>query len=238
MAERPIRILIVDDHAVVRKGLAMVLRLDASFEVIGEANDGLLGLELVRNLKPDLVLMDLVMPNLGGRGAVAAIKAEFPQVRVLMLSGAELDENLLDVLALGVDGYVLKDIEPDELRDAIRAVASGEAYLHPAVARRVLNRLSSNRLEQSAGWDQSAGTAPTESSEDRTSQVVSFTPREIEVLHWMSTASTYREIAAELVISEETVRSHAKRILNKLGQPNRVQAVLAAVREGIIDLPD
>jgi len=165
---KPIRILIADDHAVVRKGLAMVLRLEPDFEVVGEAENGRQAVELAQ--------------------------------------------------APGVDGYVLKDVAPDELAHAIRAVAQGEAYLHPAVARRLLNRMS-----------EESHAPPPE---------VSLTPRELEILKWMATPATYREIAEKLYISESTVRSHAKRILSKLGQPNRAQAVLAAVRAGLIELPE
>jgi len=219
MGEERIRILIVDDHAVVRKGLAMVLRLEPDFEVVGEAGDGRKAVELARTLRPDLVLLDLVMPGMSGEETAMALRSAVPGVRVLVLTGAELDEGLLDMLASGVDGYVLKDIEPDELAQAIRAVARGEAYLHPAVARRVLDRLAARQAHPPMPDMQ-------------------LTPRELEVLRLMATPATYREIAEQLVVSEETVRSHAKRILSKLQQPNRAQAVLAAVRAGLIELPE
>lgn len=212
-----VRILIVDDHVVVRKGLAMVLRLEPDFEVVGEAGDGRIALELAQTLTPDLVLLDLFMPGMDGQETAAALRQKLPRTRILVLSGAELNEGLVELLAGGVDGYVLKDIEPEDLKQAIRAVARGEAYLHPRITRRVLECLAHKSPPPAH--------AP-------------FTPRELEILHWMSTPATYREIAGKLVISEETVRSHAKHILNKLGQPNRVQAVLAAVRTGVIDLPE
>ncbi|MFQ5856407.1 MAG: response regulator transcription factor [Anaerolineae bacterium] len=139
MDENRIRILIADDHAVVRKGLAMVLRLEPDFEVVGEAGDGRKAVEMARALRPDLVLLDLMIPGMSGEATALALQTAVPDVRVLVLTGAELDEGLLDMLAAGVDGYVLKDIEPDELAQAIRAVAGGEAYLHPAVARHVMN---------------------------------------------------------------------------------------------------
>lgn len=209
-----IRILIVDDHAVVRKGLAMVLRLEPSFEVVGEAGDGSQALELAKKLRPDLVLLDRKMPTMDGHEAAVALRAVMPEVKVLILTGAELDSGVYDLLAAGVDGYVLKDIDPQELKQAIRAVASGEAYLHPVVARMVLNRM---------------GGSP------KPGVYSQLTPREMEVLQWLVSPLTYRQVAEQLHVSEETVRSHAKHILDKLGQPNRAQAVLAAMRLGLVD---
>jgi NarL family two-component system response regulator LiaR len=217
MPEKHIKILIVDDHAVVRKGLAMVLRLEPDFEVVGEAGDGQEGLNKARLLHPDLVLLDLMMPRMDGVATARAIRAAVPEARILLLTGAELDEKLVDTLAAGADGYLLKDIEPDTLKQAIRAVTNGETYLHPAVARLVITRLAGSR----------SSTPP-----------VQLTAREAEILRWMATPYTYGDIARQLSLSEETVRSHAKRVLRKLGQPNRVQAVLAAVRCGLIELPE
>lgn len=219
MAEGKIRLMIVDDHAVVRRGLVMVLRIEPDFEIVGEAENGVRAVELARQLQPELVLLDFVMPGMDGEATARALQAVVPQVRILMLTGVTLDERILDMLASGVDGYVMKDIEPDELAQAIRTVAKGEAYLHPALARRVLERVTERR-------------SPSLSSQ------IQLTQREQEVLRWMSTPATYREIAERLFVSEETIRSHAKHILGKLQQPNRAQAVLAAVRAGLISLPE
>lgn len=218
MADERIRILIADDHAVVRRGLVMVLRLEPDFEVVGEAENGVEAVELAQQLQPDLVLLDLVMPEMDGEQALLVLRQVAPEVRVLILSGVELDDRVLDLLAAGVDGYVMKDVEPDILTQAIRTVARGEAYLHPTLARRVLERTARRVLPPV--------------------QKIRLTPREQEVLRRMATPATYREIAEQLFVSEETIRSHAKHILNKLQQPNRAQAVLAAVRAGLIDLPD
>jgi DNA-binding NarL/FixJ family response regulator len=215
----PIRILIVDDHAVVRRGLIMVLRLEADFEVVGEAENGVIALELVEQLKPDLVLLDFAMPEMDGAETALALGDKYPDIKILILSGVEVDDRVLDLLAAGVDGYILKDIEPAELSQAIRTVARGEAYLHPTLARRVLNRMAARDKSKPASQ-------------------AHLTPREKEVLRWMATPNTYREIASNLFVSEETIRSHAKRILSKLQQPNRAQAVLAAMRVGLLDLPD
>lgn len=219
MAESRIRLMIVDDHAVVRKGLAMVLRLEPDFEIVGEAENGTKAVELATRLRPDLVLLDFVMPEMDGQATALALQAAAPGVRILMLTGVALDERVLDMLAVEVDGYVMKDIEPDELAQAIRSVARGEAYLHPTLARRVLHRVAERRPPLAA-------------------PPVQLTQREYEILRWMATPATYREIAEQLFVSEETVRSHAKHILSKLQQPNRAQAVLAAVRAGLIELPE
>ena len=219
MSRKPIKILIVDDHAVVRKGLEMVLRLEPDFEVVGEAAGGIKALELARQLQPNLVLLDFVMPDMDGEATALALRSAAPQAKILMLTGIDLDDRVLNMLAIGVDGYVIKDIEPDELAQAIRAVARGEAYLHPTLARLVLGRMAAQ---------QSPPPLPQ----------LRLTPREHEVLKWMATPSTYRQIAEQLFVSEETIRSHAKHILGKLNQPNRAQAVLAAMRAGLIDLPD
>jgi DNA-binding NarL/FixJ family response regulator len=211
-----IRILIVDDHAVVRKGLAMVLKLEPDFEVVGEAGDGAEALHLAAQLRPDLVLLDRKMPSMDGLEAAQALRDALPQTKVLILTGAELDSGVYDLLAAGAAGYVLKDIDPQELKQAIRLVASGEAYLHPAVARMVLDRV---------------GSTPQLDFRPQ------LTPRELEVLHWLYSPLTYRQVAEQLHISQETVRSHAKHILDKLGQPNRAQAVLAAMRMGLVEVP-
>jgi DNA-binding NarL/FixJ family response regulator len=208
----PIRILITDDHAVVRKGLVMVLRQEPDFEVVGEAENGRVGLERAREFNPDVVLVDLVMPVMDGQEMALALRKSHPNIKVMMLTGTEVDDRVYDLVAAGIEGYVLKNIEPGELVRAIRAVAHGEAYLHPDVMKKVLTRLQPHTPS------------------------VSLTPRELEILEWMSTPNTYKQIAAQLSVSEETVRSHAKNILEKMRQPNRSQAVLTAVKMGLIKL--
>ena len=211
----PIRILIVDDHAVVRKGLAMVLRLEPDLEVVGEAANGRNGLEAAKSLNPDIVLVDLVMPEMDGQEMALALRKSDPQIRIMMLTGTEVDDRVFDLVAAGIEGYVLKQIEPGELVRAIRAVVRGEAYLHPDVMKKVLGRMS---------------------SQSQPAETISLTPRELEVLEWMATANTYKQIALQLSVTEETIRSHAKNILEKMKQPNRAQAVLAALKIGLIKL--
>lgn len=212
----PIRILIVDDHAVVRKGLAMVLRLEPSLEVVGEAENGRKGLEAAKNLQPDIILVDLVMPEMDGQEMALALRKSNPDIKIMMLTGTEVDDRVYDLVAAGIEGYALKNIEPAELMGAIRSVMRGEAYLHPDVMKKVLERMK-----------------PSEQT-----LLVALTPRELEVLEYMSTPNTYKKIAAQLGISEETVRSHAKNILEKMKQPNRAQAVLSAVKMRLIRLGD
>jgi len=211
----PIRILIVDDHAVVRKGLAMVLRLEPDLEVVGEAANGRNGLEAAKSLNPDIVLVDLVMPEMDGQEMALALRKSDPQIKIMMLTGTEVDDRVFDLVAAGIEGYVLKQIEPGELVRAIRAVVRGEAYLHPDVMKKVLGRMS---------------------SQSQPAETNSLTPRELEVLEWMATANTYKQIALQLSVTEETIRSHAKNILEKMKQPNRAQAVLAALKIGLIKL--
>jgi DNA-binding NarL/FixJ family response regulator len=210
-----IRILIVDDHAVVRKGLAMVLRLEPDLEVVGEAENGLAGLEAARRLDPDIALVDLVMPEMDGQRMALALRRSNPGIKVMMLTGTEVDERVFDLVAAGIEGYVLKQIEPGELVRAIRAVVHGEAYLHPDVMKKIASRIQPQRTPS-----------------------MTLTPRELEVLDWMATPNTYKQIALQLSVSEETIRSHAKNILEKMKQPNRSQAVLAGMRLGWIKLDE
>lgn len=206
-----IRILIVDDHAVVRKGLAMVLRLEPDLEVVGEAENGRVGLESAKSLYPDIVLVDLVMPEMDGQEMALALRKSNPNIKIMMLTGTEVDDRVFDLVAAGIEGYVLKNIEPGELVRAIHAVAHGEAYLHPDVMKKVVNKM-----------------------QPLPAPAISLTPREMEILDWMATPNTYKQIANQLSISEETVRSHAKNILEKMKQPNRAQAALIAMKMGLI----
>jgi DNA-binding NarL/FixJ family response regulator len=175
------------------------------------------GLEKARQLNPDIALVDLVMPEMDGREMALTLRKTLPHIKIMILSGTEVDERVFDLIAAGVEGYVLKNMEPADLVRAIHAVMHGEAYLHPDVLKKVLGQMQA---------------AP------RISQSVVLTARELEVLDWMASPNTYRQIAHQLNVSEETIRSHAKSILEKLGQPNRSQAVLAAIRQGLIELRD
>lgn len=218
-------ILIVDDHEVVRRGLALVLKLEPGFRVVGEACNGVQAITEADRLNPDIILLDLKMPEMDGHMAAGYIKSRHPDTRVILLSGAEIDDDVFDALESGVDGYVSKEVSPQELAHAIRIVASGERYIHVSVTNALLKRVHT----RPAGEGSAAMRAAT--FEDP-----HLSAREKDVLKLMSSPLTYREIGEKLFISEETVRTHVKSILAKLGQPNRTQAVVESVRLGLIQL--
>ena len=206
----PIRILISDDHSVVRQGLRMFLGLDPEFEVVGEARDGAEALRLARQLKPDVVLMDLLMPVMDGITAIGAIRRELPDTEVLALTSVLEDASVVGAVRAGAIGYLLKDTEGEELRRAIKAAASGQVQLSPQAASRLMREVR----------------AP-ESPE-------SLTDRETEVLRQLAQGRANKEIARLLHIGEKTVKTHVSSILGKLGVPSRTQAALYAVRIGLV----
>ena len=215
---KSIRILIADDHAIVRKGIRALLATEADIEVVGEAADGKEAVEKAERLRPDVVLMDLVMPGMDGIEATRRITTRQPEIRILVLTSFAEDEKVFPALKAGALGYLLKDAGPEELVRAIRQVYRGESSLHPAIARKVLQELS-RPSEQ----------PPTPEP---------LTERELEVLRLIAKGKSNREIAEELVISEATVRTHVSNILGKLQLASRTQAALYALREGIAELEE
>jgi NarL family two-component system response regulator LiaR len=209
-----IRVLIADDHAVVRQGLRTFLELQEDIEVVGDAADGEAALAAVQRHEPDVVLMDLVMPNLGGVEAIRRLRALRPETRVLVLTSFLDDEKLFPAVRAGAAGYLLKDIEPAELVRAIRTVADGEALLHPAVAARLMEEFSDT---------------------ERPVAEEALTAREREVLLLIARGLPNKQIALELGIAEKTVKTHVSSILSKLGLTDRTQAALYAVRAGLIE---
>jgi NarL family two-component system response regulator LiaR len=206
-----IRVLIVDDHAVVREGLRAFLSLQDGIDVVGEAADGREAIQAVAKLDPDVVLMDLVMPVLDGVGAMKSLRAGHPRTRVIVLTSFAEDDRLLPAIEAGASGYLLKNAAPSEVARAIRAAYNGEALLDPAIAARLLEQVR----ETSAG--------PTKSAS-------ALTRREQEVLDLIAAGYSNKRIALELQIAEKTVKAHVGNVLAKLGVADRTQAALLAVR--------
>jgi len=209
-----IRVLIADDHAVVRQGLRTFLEIQDEIAVVGEAVDGEAAVAEAQRLKPDIVLMDLVMPRIGGEEAIRRIAAVSPSTRVVVLTSFADDEKLFPAVRAGAAGYLLKDVQPRELVGAIRAANAGETILHPTVAARL--------FEEVAGRPDSA---------PRTA----LTERELEVLALIARGMANKLIARELGVAERTVKTHVSNILGKLGVTDRTQAALWAVREGLVE---
>lgn len=219
-----IRVLIADDHTVFRHGLRQVLELEPDIEVVGEAANGEQAVELARRLRPDVVVVDITMPVLNGIETARRIKQDRPETGVVMLTVHDSDEYLLEAIAAGINGYVLKDVEPDALVDAVRSCARGNGYLHPAMAARILARLGASIALQ----------LPQMRPQSRRLGEEGLTPREFEVLELLARGASNREIAKQLYISASTVKNHITSIFRKLGVSDRTQAVLYAVRRGWI----
>lgn len=213
-----IRVLICDDHEVVRQGIRAFLTTRPGIEVVGEAGDGAEAIRLVDGLRPDVILMDLLMPKVDGIEAVRRIRTEQPDARILVLTSFATDDQVFPAIKAGALGYLLKDSSPRELIEAIRQVHRGESSLHPSVARKVLQELS-----------HPAKQPPTPDA---------LTEREVEVLRLVAQGQSNGEIAQELVVSEGTVRTHVSSILSKLHLASRTQAALYALRTGVASLDD
>ncbi|WP_242318764.1 response regulator transcription factor [Bacillus cereus group sp. BfR-BA-01349] len=213
-----IKVLLVDDHTVVLKGLAFSLSTQEDLELVGEANNGKEALVKVGETTPDVILMDLYMPEMDGVEATAYIKKEYPNVKVIVLTSFSDQAHVLPALRAGASGYILKDVEPDQLVEAIRSAYKGNIQLHPDIANALLSQ-----------------TLPVEEKEEEPSiQVDVLTARENEVLQLLAKGMSNKEIASVLVITEKTVKTHISSILSKLNLSDRTQAALYAVKNGIV----
>ncbi|MDA2236225.1 response regulator transcription factor [Bacillus cereus] len=213
-----IKVLLVDDHTVVLKGLAFFLSTQEDLELVGEANNGKEALVKVGETTPDVILMDLYMPEMDGVEATAYIKKEYPNVKVIVLTSFSDQAHVLPALRAGASGYILKDVEPDQLVEAIRSAYKGNIQLHPYIANALLSQ-----------------TLPVEEKEEEPSiQVDVLTARENEVLQLLAKGMSNKEVASVLVITEKTVKAHVSSILSKLNLSDRTQAALYAVKNGIV----
>jgi len=211
------RVLIADDHAVVRQGLRTFLELQDDIEIVGEAADGEEAVRRATELVPDVVVMDLVMPRLDGIGAIREIRAASPSTRVIVLTSFADDDKVFAAVKAGAAGYLLKDASPQELGEAIRTVYRGEALLHPMVAAKLMQEFAQTGERRRASPD-------------------ALTEREMDVLREIARGRSNKEIARELGVAEKTVKTHVSNILQKLHLADRTQAALYAVRERLVDL--
>jgi DNA-binding NarL/FixJ family response regulator len=208
-----IRILIADDHHVVRRGLAFFLKTQKDIEIIGEAGNGREAVELARTLNPDLILMDLVMPEMDGIQATKMIKTEIPEIKIMMLTSFSDQDHVIPALEAGASGYQLKDIEPDELIQCIKKIMNGENQLHPKATSHLLANLSNKEINL----------------------IEQLTKRELDVLKEIARGKSNKEIASSLFITEKTVKTHVSNLLGKLELADRTQAALFAVKNQLVE---
>lgn len=213
------RILIADKNELVRKGLLAVLAQESSFEVVGEACNGEEALEKAKEQMPDLILMDIDMPKMDGVTTSKKLMTLFPETKVAMLTRIENEQAIFDSLEAGVAGYLLKDADVRDLVAAIRVILKGQSFLHPEITKKVIKKFSTSNANRKTNGVSN-----------------SLTPREMEILDLLTQGLKNKEIAAELHVSEKTVKTHVSNILRKLDQPDRIKAILYATRMGIIGI--
>ena len=216
-----IRVLVADDHELFRRGLELVLADEADIEVVGEAGDGQQAVDLAGETVPDVVVMDVRMPVLSGIEAASQIREDMPHVKILMLTISDEEDDLYEAIKAGAAGYLLKEISIDEIANAVRAVQGGQSLISPSMASKLLNEFASMIKRE---------------EEKQQVPAPRLTPREMEVLQHIAKGQNNREIASELFISENTVKNHVRNILDKLHLHSRMEAVVYAVREKLLEI--
>jgi NarL family two-component system response regulator LiaR len=225
-----IKVLIADDHTIVRKGIRALMMTEPDIHVVGEAVNGKQAVSLAAEIRPDVILMDLVMPEMGGIEAIRTIKENQPEIPILVLTSFSTDEKVFPAIKAGASGYLLKDSDPEELVRAIQDVYRGQSSLHPKIARMVLKEMAAEPTATDPHNKPRAAGHP--------SPVDPLTERELEVLKLVARGLGNAEIAGQLVVAEGTVRTHVSNILGKLHLASRTQATLYALREGLASLDD
>lgn len=211
-APNKVKILIVDDHSMVREGVKMYLGFDTTLEVVGEASNGEEALEQVAKLNPDVVLMDLIMPVMDGVTTIGEMKKRHPDIEIIALTSVLEDEKVIGAVQAGATGYLLKDSKPQELIDAIHAAGRGEVRLHPEAAKRLMRQVKTPDMRES------------------------LTPRETDILKMIGRGYSNKDVSKELELSEYTIKAHVSSLLSKLGLSSRTQAALFALKQGLVGL--
>ncbi len=215
---KPIRLLLIDDHAIVRQGLKMFLELTDDFEIVGEGETGEDAVRLAAELRPDIILLDLAMPGMNGIEAARSILQADPEARIMILTSFSDNDDVFAAIRAGAKGYLLKDVPPEELAQSLREVYQGNVQLHPEIAQKLMEGIKE----------------PAESKGDRDPRIEALTPRELDVLLQIGRGLSNREIAAELSISHKTVKTHVSNLLGKLQLNDRTQAAIFAIKQGLI----
>ncbi|WP_409483558.1 response regulator [Arsenicicoccus dermatophilus] len=223
VSQERIRVLVADDHVLYRRGLEMVLAQEPDIEIVGEAGDGAEAVQLAEELVPDIVLMDVRMPRLSGSEATARVRASVPSVKVVMLTMSDEHQDLYESVRAGATGYLLKDVPGEEIADGIRQAAAGQSLISPPMASKLLQEFAHLIKRE---------------DERPAMPVPRLTDRELQVLKLVARGLANKDIATELFISENTVKNHVRNILEKLQLHSRMEAVMFAVREKILDLPE
>jgi len=218
---KKIRVLIADDHRVVREGLGAILKTKRDMNVVGEAKNGLEAVQMAKKLKPEVILMDISMPEMNGVEATRIIKNDFPHIGIVALTMHDDDQTIFELVRSGINGYLLKDSESADIVKAIRSIYKGESVLHPFIAKKILEEFNREKIEQ---------------KEEKIGNRYGLTEREIDVLQRVATGKTNKEIAVDLGLSDKTIKNHVRKIFYKMKVDDRTKAAIQGIKDGIIEL--